>query len=57
MVVGVSVAKIAKLPALTGQLHPGNFRQNQRQRKVFRKGKTVSVNENMCRFCACFKSP
>lgn len=33
---------------LTGQLHPGNFMQNQRKRKAFAKGKTVAVNENTC---------
>ena len=46
--VGASVVKIAKLPTFTGQLHPGNFMQNQRKRKVFPKGKTVDVNENIC---------
>lgn len=56
--VGASVVKTAELPMLTGHLHPGNFMQNQRKRKVFAKGKTVDVNENTCMcFCACFKSP
>lgn len=45
--VGASAVKTAKLPMLTGHLHPGNFLQNQRKRKVFAKGKTVRVNENI----------
>lgn len=55
--VGTSEVKIAKLPTLTGQLRPGNFMQNQRKRRVCPKGKTVSVFENVCMCCACFKSP